>query len=340
MLLKKNIMQLRFMILTFVLLLSVSLKAAEVEKIMSSVLNEGMDKMFLEDFSAAEKKFEEIVKSYPDYPLGYFALGTLYNFMMDHYETEQFDDKISKLYLKVENISLKLLEENEKDPWLLFYAGAAKSNTGFTLGRNGNYLSALNNTFSGISFIEDCLEEDPELNDAKMLLGSYMYYKSSITHWIYDNREKGIEMIKESIQNSYFAKYISIAGLTWIYIDYDEYDKALEIVEKGLKSYPDSRYFLWGKVAAYFDKGNFEKSNELLFRIKEMVSKDKIQTNRNKFNCCYRLAIGFKELGEKEKSLKFIEEANSYNLSEVSKEKLESRIDKLEDLQEELLELE
>ncbi len=42
-------------------------------------------------------------------------------------------------------------------------------------------------------------------------------------------------------------------SLVWIYIDYEEPEKAVELASKSIDEYNDSRFFKWGLARAYND---------------------------------------------------------------------------------------
>ncbi len=333
-----------YKILFFIFFLSVSSafggeKNGDIEGKYLVELNRGFDLMFSEKFSEAEKVLIGIRDEVPSYPLGYFSLATYYSYLLDYYESEEiFLPKIKENFDKTIEISENLLvkDGNEDNHWLLFYIGVAKSNNAYIKGKDGDYFSAMSNTMSGISYIEDCLERNENMNDAKLVLGSYMYYKSSVTHWLYDSRKEGIGLIKECIENSLFSKMIATSGLVWIFIDYEDYDEALFYSNLGLKQYPSSRYFLWGKAATLSKKGKFKESNKVLFKLKEQFETDSIKANYNKFNASYRIAKNYFELKKNELVLANISDALSYKLSKLNEDRLESRIEELEDLKKEV----
>ena len=324
------------LLLIILVLINCNLYSSPVEDRELAALNQGIDCTLAENFNEAKLVFENIIKRNPEHPVGYFAMGCLYNAMTVHYETDIYNREIFKFYNRTINLTDSLLKIHPKDPWLLFYIGSAKSNNGFVQGREGNFFSAVTSAYGGISYIEDCLEADPDFNDAKMLLGGYIYYKSSWTHFLYDRRDDGIAMIKEAINNSKISSFFAISALTWIYIDYKKPLIALQVVDAGLKKYPDSRYFLFGKARALYELKLYPQAVKEYERLKKMTAINEVQNNFDRFNCSYRLAYCYKGMNDSKAAIKEINEALSYQLAPKEKDRLSKSIADLKKLLKEL----
>ena len=306
------------------------LSASEIDEIELSFIQKGIDYTLSEEFDKAEAIYQRMIERNPDHPAGYFSLASLYNAKKLHYETDLYTKEIDDNYQKAICLAEKKLKLSGDDPWLYYYLGAAKCNISFQEKRAGKYFAAFRSAFGGISEIEKCLEVDSSFIDAKMLLGGYKYYKSSLIHWIYDDRVDGIKMIEEVILNSKFSKYFAISAISWILIDFEKYDEAIEFADIGLEQYPDSRYFLWSKAEALFLQEEYEKSNTLYLRIKDSLKNDALKTNINNVFCCLKLAGGYYFLGQKEKASYYINEGLSYNLTKFELERLENSLAELE----------
>lgn len=305
--------------------------AGKIENNEIDNLQNGIDNVLLEKFDEAYKIFKEIKNKYPNYPLGYFAIGSYYNAMTVNYETDIYLDSTKYYYEKAIEIADSLLDDNEDDPWLLFYIGASKSNIGFTYGREGRYTRAINTTFSAIGYLEDCVEIDPNFNDAKFIIGAYRYYRSNVTAWIYDSRDEGIELIYETINNSLFSKYFAVSTLSWIYIDYEKYDKAIKVADIGLKKYPNRRYFLWSKARAYYESGEYYEAIKLYRNILGQLLVDR-KSNFDLFNNYYLLTKCYLGLKDYNSSKYYVSKALKLKLSPYNEDRLDDKIDELKDL--------
>jgi len=55
--------------------------------------------------------------------------------------------------------------------------------------------------------------------------------------------DEGIKYLERAIQSFSYNKYLAAYSLIWIYIDYGESEKAIELGLRMLDSYQDSRSF-------------------------------------------------------------------------------------------------
>ncbi len=331
--LMKNLIKKLYISVIVIIITPLTLKSSVVENRELSFMQQGIDLTLAEKFDEAKNVFSSIIERNSNHPLGYFALGSLYNAMTVHYEIDIYNKDVIKYYSKAIRLADSLLKITPDDPWLLFYLGSAKSNNGFVQGREGNLFNAVSSAYSGISYIEKCLEVNPDFNDAKMILGGYIYYKSSWTHWLYDRRDDGIAMIKESIASSKISTFFAISALTWIYLDYKKPHLALQTVETGLKKYPDSRYFLFGKARALFEMKLYPQAIKEYENLKKMTALNEVQNNFDRFNCSYRIALCHFAQQDFKAADAEIKSALSYPLAAKERERLKKSIAELKDLQ-------
>lgn len=319
-----------------ILLLMFSLtlaNAQEIEIKEKETISGAIDLMYLEQFDEAYAIFSYIKDTYPDHPIGDFFLGFYYNFLASFYETDKFDSKIIIHYDLAEKKAEFHLRFDSENPWFNYYLGASMVNRGYMLGRDGSRFAGIRKTYSGISYIEDALEEDKSLGDALLLLGTYRFYKASLYSWLFDRRDVALAMIKESIKSSYFSEYAAVSTLGWAYVDYENYVKAEETADRALEKYPDSHLFLFLKGRALYEQKKYDKAVEVYIKIKEkLISMSERYSDKDLFNTYYFLAKSYDALNDAENAQKCLELAMHMNLTKKEKDMLEDRIDDLEDL--------
>jgi len=321
-----------FAFISIILALGI-MSASEIEDKEKSTINAAIDMMYKENFEDALGIFTYIKDTYPDYPLGDFLLGFYNNFLASFYETDKFDSRIVFYYDLAEKKAKFHLSNNEKDPWFNFYLGASLINKGYMLGRDGSRFSGLKKTFTGISYIEDCLEYDKSHGDAIMLMASYKYYKSDLMSWIYDRKDLAVLMLKQSIVTSYFSEYLSRSALGWIYIDYEKYDEAEKIADKALEKYPDCHLFLFLKARALFEMKKYNEAINLYHTLEEKILNMQTKfSEKDTFNIYYFLSISYSSLGDDKNSNKYYELATFCRLSLKEKDILSDRIEELDEL--------
>ena len=319
-------------ILILLLLLIAVSYSIQIEDIEKDRIDHAIDLMYQENFNATESIFFKIRDKYPDHPIGDFMMGTYYNYLAVFYETDKFDSKTTIYYRNVEKKARFHIKQGNNDPWFKFYLGASLVNKGYLLGRNKSYFSGFRYTSKGISYIEDCAKENKKIGDALLLLGSYKYYKSSLLSWIWDRRKKGVAMMKKSINTSYFSKYLAISTLGWAYIDYEKYKEAIKTADIALEKYPDSHFFLFLKARALYEGKQYKKANELYLKIIQKINTfEEHYSQVDLFNSYYFLAISFNKLGNTKKARSYYELALKCKLTVSEKDRLEDRLEDLED---------
>lgn len=307
--------------------------ASEIEDKEKNTINAAIDMMYKENFEEALGIFTYVKDTYPDYPLGDFLLGFYYNFLASFYETDNFDSKIVLYYDLAEKKAKYHLSNNEEDPWFNFYMGASLINKGYMLGRDGNRYSGLKKTFSGISYIEDCLEYDKYHGDAIMLMASYKYYKSDLISWVYDRKDLAIIMLKQSIVTSYFSQYLATSTLGWIYIDYEKYEDAGKLADTALEKYPECHLFIFLKARALFESKKYNEAIALYHKLEDkIVPMETKYSEKDTFNIYYFLCRSYAASGEIQLSRKYYELATFCRLSRKEKDILSDRIEELDDL--------
>ncbi|MBN2789717.1 MAG: hypothetical protein JXR69_05980 [Candidatus Delongbacteria bacterium] len=317
-----------------ILLLFISITfSMQIEDLEKDRINHAIDQMYKENFAVTESIFFKIRDKYPDHPIGDFMMGTYYNYLAVFYETDKFDSKIAIYYRNSENKARFHIDHGNNDPWFKFYLGASLVNKGYLLGRNKSYFSGFRHTSNGIGYIEDSVKENKNIGDGLLLLGSYTYYKSSLLSWIFDKRKSGIAMLKKSIDTSYFSKYLAISTLGWVYIDYEKFEEAEDTADLALKEYPDSHFFIFIKARALFEQKKYalaiDHYQDIINKIMKMYER---YSNVDLFNSYYFLAVSFKNLGNQVKARSYYDLAKNCELTVNEKDRLEDRLDDLEDL--------
>ncbi|MDY0016885.1 MAG: tetratricopeptide repeat protein [Candidatus Delongbacteria bacterium] len=307
--------------------------ASDIENKELSRIDSAVDMMYNEKFEDALSVFISINETYPDHPAGPFFMGYYYNFLASFYETDKFDSKIVLHYNNAEKKADFHLGFDKNDPWMNFYKGASLINRGYLLSRDGRNFSALSKTLDGISFIKEALRQGEEIGDAKLLYGTYLFYRSEMISWIWDKRPEAVKIVSESIESSNFSRYLAVSTLGWMYIDYEKFGKAEEMADLALEKYPESHLFLFLKARSLFEQKKFDDAEQLylklLLKIENMEAR---LSNIDLFNSYYFLSRIYYEMSDHEKSRNFRKKALGLNLSIKEKDILEKRIEYLNGL--------
>lgn len=218
-----------------------------------SLIQTGIEFSIQHDYEKAESVFQQLIEDYPNHPVGYFFMAATIQTKMMDYESDRWSQDFFKyIHLAIEYAEKDKFNKREDEIRAMFYHGSALCYLAFYEGRNGDYLKALRHGLSGISIIKKVIKINPEFRDAYFGIGSYKYWRSQKTkflNWlpfVSDDREEGIDMVRQAIEKGKYTRYAAMNELIWILLDWGNADEAYSWALRGLEKFPQSRFFLWG----------------------------------------------------------------------------------------------
>ncbi len=309
-----------------------------------SLLKDGIENIILQKYDAASNSFSYLEKEFPRNPLGCIYIAAAKIAEAVDYEEELDEDLIDSLLSNAEDKVHTLLEEDEDNIWNNYYDALIYGYRAYFKALSGNIVTAFSDGVFSLRAFQTCLELDPNFYEAYIALGTYNYWKSAQSKsllwlpFISDNRDEGIHYLEKAIKNSSYNKYLAAYSLAWIYIDFGESQKAVDLSLKMLKDYKESRYFRWCLARAYQD---IDKSKAIdVFR--EILTSIEKLPNRNYFNDVvirHKIAMLLYELGDYDSALKLCDEILDFNVkSDKIKERLSNRLERTKQLRLSLLE--
>lgn len=184
-----------------------------------------------------------------------------------------------------------------------------------------------------------CLTIDKEFHESYLAIGTYRYWKNEKTNWIpfvEDETEKAVEMLARSVDNPSYNSFLSVNSLAWIYIDKDEPQKAIDLLENIIKQYPNSRYFRWAQARAYEDV-DLTKAIEIYLSLLKSYKDAKIKSNIKSVVLMHKIAQDYHRLDNEKKALEYCEKILAIkNFSEYEKRRLADRMLRVMELRDEL----
>ncbi len=303
----------------------------------------GIDKIINQKYNQADSIFTLLKKSYPKLPLGNIYLAA--NEIARKFDlSEKFNDRLIINNLdEAEKISNSLIEQNEKNYiWDIYFLALTEGYKAYYKALDKNWLVAFDEGFNSISNFKRCINIDSAFYESYTALGTYIYWKSSKTealNWlpfITDEKQKGISLLKIAIQNSSYNKYLAVNSLQWILIDEERYNEAAELSLHIISEYPDSRIFKWALARAYEDIDK-RKSIAVYFEILNSYKKDNSLNNINHIILLHLIAQQYQQIGEISEALKLCKIILNIKLNDFEKDKLDNRIERVLDLEKELL---
>lgn len=232
-------------------------------------------------FEQAEKLVEEKIAENPDVPKYYFfkvvtqSLKHLSDSDQFNFET-RFDyrkKKNEELIVYLENV-LEKVEDVELTPINKFYLANLHGYLGRMYGLAGSFTSAFGSAKIGKDYLEELIEEYPELYDAYLLLGTFEYYADrlgGLTEFFAailgfsGDRTRGLEYLKIAQLKGEFTKPFAefILGEMY-YTQEDNPFDAYGYFDLLVKKYPLNKDFYDWEVRILLQLDRLEEAKHLI----------------------------------------------------------------------------
>jgi tetratricopeptide (TPR) repeat protein len=259
-------------------------------------LEQGIEWSVAGRFDDALHLFSTIASRSPNHPAGSFFLAAVYQSMMLDYESNRWRPLF---YQQIERAILLAGEQHRQNPaddWAAFFLGAAHVYKGSQQAREGKYFTALRAVQKGLGILRPLTKSDTSFCDPLLGIGTYDYWRSKLTaglSWLPlfpDRRTEGIAAVEKSSQCARMSRWAACSNLCWIFIKEEDYDRAAQYAEEGLKKFPNSRFFLWPLAEAQLKKKDLAAAAVSWQRLLTSVQNDTINNHYNELVIRWKLA--------------------------------------------------
>ncbi|OQY27553.1 MAG: hypothetical protein B6244_10250 [Candidatus Cloacimonetes bacterium 4572_55] len=319
---------------------------APIDSTFHESLSLGLEYVFSEQYERAVALFDSLQKVFPDHPAPYFYMAATYQSWMSSYRFSKFQPELEENVQSAIDIGDRLMENND-DPWLNFYVGAAYGYRGFYRFRKHNWIGAYLDGKKGVGNFEKALDKVPNIYDCYLGMGSYHYWRTAkskfikvVAFWMKDRREMGLEQIRFSIDHGRYTSEEASYGLIIAYYDFGWYDKAFELNEIAI-GFCDPptlpALFMRGRLSAH--SGRWDKAKSTFEQILNRIENYKYQSVGYQVECKYWIAEALKAEGENQKALKMAQNALEQSLQRDKKVELENPVDNFDEIKKRLTKL-
>lgn len=253
---------------------------------------------------------EEVIEKYPDNPMGYLGQAAVYHIITLNYRVSLFENQFDSLTTLAIKTGEKAIKQYKDDANAYFVLGAAYGFRGLNRIRKGQWFGAFRDGVRGVSNLMKAHEMKKDFYDVYYGLGLYYYWKSAkakvlmFLRLMKDEREKGIEYLKISIEKGNFSSTEAVFALIEIYYYEDRYEEALEAalsLQKRFANDPTWNYL----TAKILDKLNrWEESRKYFKILLNLLEASQYQANSYLAECHYGIARSSFELGDDETARK------------------------------------
>ena len=310
------------------------MNSPEVEQI----IFRGLKLVYEDSTFVAVDEFKKLIALLPDDPIGYFYVaGTLQN-MMDDYRNYSYQNEFNQ-YL---NQAIKTGEERKKRGNLTaydyLYLGGAIGFRGIHEALTGDWVGAFVDGLKGRNYLQKALEIDSTLYDIYYGLGSYHFWrslKSRIFWWlpfIADNRQKGINMIKLTIEKGKYAKEDARFALVRIWVENKEYDKAFVMINEMNKTHSHKPFLLWFLGRAQLETQMYDGAITTYQDLLNVLTASPYYHPAGEVECRYFLALAYYKNKDFQNSSAQIDSVLAFKKDSDKNESIKDFIHQAEDL--------
>ena len=310
----------------------------------NKLLDAGIEYVINQNYDLAKLKFSLLDKEFPELPFGKIYLAVVDITKTYDYGEEINSERLTKQLDDALELSEKLIENNPDNIWNYYFAALSTGYKSYFKALNGEWLSAISNGVSSVNYFRDCLEMDSSFYESYAALGTYKFWKSrklEFSGWLPflgDDSEIGIRYLERALDKITYNRNLTAVLLIWIYIENENFSRAIQIAENELTMNPVSRALKWALARAY-EAVNPRKAIQLYSEIVISYKQIPNQNHYQEIKLKHIIAQQYAKIGVKNEALKLcIEILSEQNLSENVRKKLADRLKRVIKLKNELLE--
>ena len=216
-----------------------------------------MDTIVSGHYEAAQEISGQIASAYPGHPAALYArIAISYARMVDFEDTSGRAAFMSLCDSCVEACHQRLDSRSDDRANLEYLRGSVFGARGLLLNHEGQVLPALKSLIKAKNSFEQAIEADPQFYDAYLGRGAYRYAvatHASLLRWLpfIPTKQSGWEDLWLAARRSSFSRATALTSIVWHAMDEGDFATADSIIQAGLERFPDSRNFLWPRLAWY-----------------------------------------------------------------------------------------
>lgn len=277
-----------------------SIKFAGVD----TLVDRAIDFVYQKKYFDAIAMCEQVIRQYPDNPLGYLGQAGVYHIIMLNYRINKFEAKFDSLADHAIAVGEKALKRYHDDANAYFALGAAYGFRGLNRIRKGEWFGAFKDGVKGVANIKKAHEMDPDLYDAYYGLGLYYYWKSAkakvltFLRLMKDEREKGIDYLKIAVQKGRFSAMEAVFALIEIYYYEDRYEEALAASLSIQEKFEQDLNWNYLTAKIYDKLMRWAEAREQFVQLRKLLEESEFKAYSFLAECHFGIARASFELGD------------------------------------------
>ncbi|MBP1655483.1 MAG: Tetratricopeptide 2 repeat protein [Bacteroidetes bacterium] len=233
------------------------------------ITNRGIDRFYRLETDAAIQRFDSVARMAPEDPRGYFFKSIVHFSLYALERDKRHFDAFMKQSDYVISVCEQLLENNEHDAMAKFYLGGIYGYRGMLWQTEGSLVKAVTEGRKGYLYLEEAVEERPDLYDAHMGFGLFRYLVAKAPrslHWmmkllgITPDREGGLQMLKTAAEKGIYTRNEARLYLAQFLFSEHRQDEAFAYINQLCTEYPENSLFLMLRASWYQRTGQLDEA--------------------------------------------------------------------------------
>lgn len=219
-------------------------------------IQKGIDYIYHLKFDSAQIVFDELIKSEPQDPSGYFFTAMVDWWKINlNKENDSLDENFFEKVDKVVEVTEVQLDKNEFDDKAMFYKGGALGYRGLVRSFRESWLKAAEDGRESLNLLQKAFEINKNNKDVMFGIGIYNYFAEYVPEaypvvkplmliFPKGDKLKGLSQIKETSENSRYAKTEANYVLAYLNLVYEKNYIEAESYSRILNNeYPENPVF-------------------------------------------------------------------------------------------------
>ncbi len=274
-----------------------------------------MDKYHNEEFDEALRLAKKIRQLYPSEPAGAFGILTTYQTIMRNYRVRLYESKFDSLL----DLSIELAEQaarkDKKNGKNYFYLSCAYGSRSMFFAQRGKWFEAFRDGTQISKNFNKALAFEPDFYDSHYGLGLYKYWFGAkakllnVLPFTNDYRHEGIQHIKLAMEKAQYLNVDAMYGLTAVYYNEGEFEKALAVSDQVYQRYPKNPSMLYRRGRILQALSRWQEAMDVFQQLHAILETTPYRSISYQVECLYQLAKCHYQLGNYSESYRLCGEA-------------------------------
>ncbi len=269
----------RFLLTFVACIIGVSPLLSQRSPAAEALLLQGLESAVRHDYAAARVAFDSASRLDRSDPAGLVLLAGMMQQSAEDlsapFDRRVFDSLLTQA--EVRSTSGSASETGDSHLW----RSTARGMLSVVEAQSGEWMAAIRDALASASEGTSALKSDPDLVDAGLPLGNYLYWRSRKTEalrwlpFVSDDRSEGIRLLERCAEEGRYHRWASVSSLIWILHDAGELDRAEQWARTGLSAFPGNRTFLAGLAMVLETRRSFAEASHAWRKVAESLQLDR-----------------------------------------------------------------